>query len=536
MQVEDKIKNVKHDDEKSNFLTYSGLNCCQSDILNADWEKDGDIFNRAQYTDRLNNLVKNTKAPYVIALSSAWGTGKTYFLNAWKNKHAYKEGDTDKTPCVYFSAWENEEDDPRIAVVSAIRESLIKSKLLDAVEMTSAAQNLLSCVLSPSVGGRLLLRLGVSGLNKFFDSDVLDTLVNVSGEEAEKILDKYTEKNQNKKLFNEALTSIVEQVKEKTNSPILVMIDELDRCKPDYVISLLESIKHFFSINGLVFVLAIDKNQLLSVVEHTFGLKNEYSQIYLEKFIDLFFELPEADIITYAVKLIKEYFSDIPEEFQDNPEVTSYYNKFRIQLHHAVLLKIISSSIQNISSLRNFEKKIYKFITIYKAYKPCFAYAMLLLKNIMYIDRKASFDEFLCQEMFGKDAIRSDKVWVSKELYINTFGNSKSSTFSKMNLIKNNQVEYRFDNSLPLQDIIYMSLESMLHNHVAFIPQNLSYSRIKVAFIICSKIPQLGVPLSYTDNSSTQLIDKDAIPQIQNELNSMLDFGNLISASDSSNT
>ena len=34
------------------------------------------------------------------------------------------------------------------------------------------------------------------------------------------------------------------------------MIDELDRCRPDYAITYLETIKHIFSIKGTAFVLA----------------------------------------------------------------------------------------------------------------------------------------------------------------------------------------------------------------------------------------------------------------------------------------
>ncbi len=534
MQKEDRLENKETTGDDHDTLL--GLNSCQSDVLYANWEIDGDIFNREQYADRLNNLVKNTKVPYVIALSSAWGTGKTYFLNAWKNKYGYKEGETDKTPCVYFSAWENEEDDPRIAIVSAIKVTLQKSNLLEVKEAESLVKKTVKSFTKPSVLGKLGSRLFKEYLNKKTDNEIDDVFAEVFSEQAESLLDRYAERSESKVDFIKELKSIIEKIKEKTNSPILVMIDELDRCKPDYVISLLEAIKHFFSISGLVFILAIDKNQLLSVVEHTFGLKNEHSQIYLEKFIDLFFELPKADIRTYAIQFIKEHFPILPEEFQDNQEADNYYSTFRVHLHHAVLLRIVESSLSDLNSLRNFEKKFFKFVIIYKAYQPCFAYAMLLLKNILTVDRKVTFKEFLCKDMFEKDALYQEGVWGSAILRVQNFGSSTGNKFRLSTLLKNDDVEYKFDSATPLHEIIFLSLEVMLHNQVVFLPQNSTYTKKELPLNVCSGIAQLKEALSHTTNKSTKKLSQDAIKQIQDELNSMLDFGNLISANDTSNT
>ncbi len=419
-----------------NSEQFSGLNSCCVDVLSADWDRDGDIFNRSQYADRLNTLVKNTKSPYVIALSSAWGTGKTYFLNAWKNKHGYKENDTNKTPCIYFSAWENEEDDPRIAIVSAIKTNLECNKLLQKKETESFAKKATKCITKPQIFGKLVLRIFKEYFNKKTENSIDDIFAETFSEQAESLIDRYAEKNENKLDFIKELKNIVEQVKTKTNSPILIMIDELDRCKPDYVIHLLESIKHFFSVNGLVFVLAIDQNQLLSIVEHTFGLKDEQRQIYLEKFIDLFFKLPEADIIVYAKQLILEYFSEVPMEFihpmgseYTNP-LTSTIPSFYADLatHQQVLLKIVEDSLEDITSLRNFEKRFFKFLTIYKAYKPCFAYFMLLFKNILTVDKKTKFNEFLCKKLFEKSVNGSEEIWTNEILQISLYISSERAT------------------------------------------------------------------------------------------------------------
>ena len=50
--------------------------------------------------------------------------------------------------------------------------------------------------------------------------------------------------------------------KEECPLPFVFFIDELDRCKPDFAIELLERAKHLFNIPGILFVLALDRNQL----------------------------------------------------------------------------------------------------------------------------------------------------------------------------------------------------------------------------------------------------------------------------------
>ena len=52
---------------------------------------------------------------------------------------------------------------------------------------------------------------------------------------------------------------------------MVFIIDELDRCRPDFAIRLIERIKHFFDISKIVFVLVIDKTQFSKVICHNYG-------------------------------------------------------------------------------------------------------------------------------------------------------------------------------------------------------------------------------------------------------------------------
>ena len=75
-----------------------GCNRRGEDEQNASWEKDK--LDRKPHADRLTALIQNTRGPYVIGLTSPWGSGKTFFLRAWERDLVEQ-----KKPCVYFNAW-----------------------------------------------------------------------------------------------------------------------------------------------------------------------------------------------------------------------------------------------------------------------------------------------------------------------------------------------------------------------------------------------------------------------------------------------
>ena len=68
-------------------------------------------------------------------------------------------------------------------------------------------------------------------------------------------------------------------------APLIFIIDELDRCKPSFALSVLECMKHVFSANGVCFVLVTNLVELTAMVKHTYGL--EHPERYLEKFYHL---------------------------------------------------------------------------------------------------------------------------------------------------------------------------------------------------------------------------------------------------------
>ncbi|ETD81827.1 KAP family P-loop NTPase fold protein [Rhodobacter capsulatus] len=67
---------------------------------------------------------------------------------------------------------------------------------------------------------------------------------------------------------------------------VVVLIDELDRCHPDYAIAFLEAMKLVFNAEGFVFCLFVNADYLESLAQHRFGTKDA-GERYLEKFVDI---------------------------------------------------------------------------------------------------------------------------------------------------------------------------------------------------------------------------------------------------------
>lgn len=105
----------------------------------------------------------------------------------------------------------------------------------------------------------------------------------------------------------------------RINKPIIIIIDELDRCRPDYAVKTLETLKHFFDIPGFVFVLAIDEDQLKSSVETLYGTKNFDG--YKRKFINNSFILPAPNKVNFTHFLYeKTGFKTIAQQFEDREQ------------------------------------------------------------------------------------------------------------------------------------------------------------------------------------------------------------------------
>ncbi len=273
-----------------------------------------DLFGRKNFGIALANIVKNAADPLVISLDGNWGEGKSTFIKTWQ-KILNKE----KVPNIYIDAFESDYvDDAFMVVAGAITDYVAehappkKSK-----EFIDKAKNVGAHVLSLSA--KIGIRAISAGVIK--DTDLKDfskigedISKDISSSAEKYIKDRLTnhkEERQSIEHFRSFLSTIPSSLKEPSESPLTVIIDELDRCRPSFAVEMLEKIKHLFSVPNVNFILVINKKQLQESIKSSYGA-NIDAHTYLQKFINIESTLPKkkgrnGDIENYCRHLATQY-------------------------------------------------------------------------------------------------------------------------------------------------------------------------------------------------------------------------------------
>lgn len=188
----------------------------------------------------------------------------------------------------------------------------------------------------------------------------------------------------------ENLKKFLRKWTETIDKPVVVIIDELDRCRPDYAVKTLEVLKHFFDIPGFVFVLAIDEEQLKSSVETLFGTKNFDG--YKRKFINNSFLLPNPDKVSFTNFLYQR--SDIATVIQ-----TIQANQKDL-IFKANFMNLSSPLGQQIKRFNNYQTIDHIIINYFAYYSYWFNFTLRHMEQI--------FDRFV---LFTKSILSNDELF-----------------------------------------------------------------------------------------------------------------------------
>ena len=266
----------------------SGLSIKAKELeINPDDPFSDDALGRKEIAVALTNLVKDEENPLVVGLHGSWGTGKTYLLKRWQ-----QELKNDNFQAIYFSAWEDDFiDDPLVSIIGQLWDEL-KSPAF-----TSLLNTAKECALP-------LLKTGMGNAIKSATAGIADFKADDFKSSAKQFFGEYANAHKKQKHLNTSLKKLAKKVRKDTKHPLIFIIDELDRCRPTYAISLLERIKHLFNVPNIVFVLGIDKIQLKISIESIYGSEMDTDN-YLRRFIDINFSLPVASTPEFCKHMLE---------------------------------------------------------------------------------------------------------------------------------------------------------------------------------------------------------------------------------------
>lgn len=271
-----------------------------------------DILNRKPYGQSLANLIDNSNNDsLVISINSNWGEWKSYFLHMWKNYLISEKWHK----VIYFDAFKSDFlDDPFVALLWEILKSY-ESDINSLWKIKEKWRNILKSIIPLS--WKILARLAL-----WWDIESVDNQIEkaIEGDLAQFIsmtLEEYSNKDKSILVFKETLEKIIAE-----KWKVVFIIDELDRCRPDFAVRLLERIKHFFNIKWLYFVLGINKLQLEKYIINIYW--DIDANTYLHKFIDIETILPKSlkknSIEDHYKNFITKSFADYHDVWNENLE------------------------------------------------------------------------------------------------------------------------------------------------------------------------------------------------------------------------
>lgn len=309
-----------------------------------------DVLSRNKKLVILAKILLNQKENIIISIDGNWGCGKTFFIKQFEyilkkietfkdntifceeDKNVFKKLSNDNL-IVYYNAWENDDhDNPLESMMFSILNEFPQQK-------------------SQLISFDEYRKLIVSFFNDIVKAASMETIdlkhfsEMKSYEDMTKSVMTIEEK---KSVFNKLIDNILTK-----NQRLILIIDELDRCKPSFAVKILETIKHFYFNHKITIIVATNNSELSHTIRNYYG--NGFDGYgYLNKFYDAIISLDSHNLKKYLQNQLNFCNKTwMPHDF-------SY-----------VILKHYNFSLRECN----------KFITIYN-----------LLKN--YIENESTFDKY----------------------------------------------------------------------------------------------------------------------------------------------
>lgn len=274
-----------------------------------------DLLDRQGFVDQLINVAETlsmNKKSASYAINGDWGVGKTFVLELFEKQiGAYQqEGTTlNKYIVFHYNCWKYDYyEEPIVALVASLLDQIDEQTNLLPEDKKNAFKATIK-----AVGISLWGKAKENIKDKFgFDIDEIENILrNMQSQiEHQKAPFEYDSYFNFKKAL-EKLSDAIQKLSE--DQTVILVVDELDRCLPEYGIKILERLHHVFSdASNVQVILAVDKHQMENTVKQIYGEKVSVER-YLKKFID------------FEIKLVTGKISNIVEE-----EYPAYYDMFTL--------------------------------------------------------------------------------------------------------------------------------------------------------------------------------------------------------------
>ncbi|MBB3324887.1 P-loop NTPase fold protein [Atlantibacter sp. RC6] len=315
-----------------------------------------DEYQRKKIAINIKRLISYGIDISPIVIDGEWGTGKTEFCLKLQNFFS-----TDDIGCkvIYIDAFkEDHSDDPLLTMTAAIA-AVLPPKEKTALISKAIPALKFGLKTTLKAGSNWLLRNNVDQLAEEFKDSLINTNNAIIDNTIESLIQEHIDLDGNLNALREKLKEI------STNNKIIIIIDELDRCRPSYSVNLLEKIKHIFNVENVYFLLTTNKSQLQASVNHIYGSSINSKQ-YLDKFIKYTISLPltHNDDYNYLIYNSIKHWDLLSNNSEKLKEVNNEYGS-----HIKDILMIKALSLREIETFAR-HLEIYQILADECAIKP----------------------------------------------------------------------------------------------------------------------------------------------------------------------
>lgn len=284
----------------------------------SDKESDIDFLNFNETAESIKDLItEKNLMPISVGVFGDWGAGKSTILELTKH---LLENDTKDYIQVHFDAWTFQGyDDAKAALLETIASTLIKKaeddKALKAKAKEFAGRidkiRLMGFLIDGGAAlagiptmGRFQKFLGLFSGGEDGELDAADVKGAVDG--AKDVAKQNKDLIKAKKSFSppkeiKEFRKAYSDLLKEFDKPLIVYVDNLDRCSPFNAISTLEAIRLFLFLPNTAFVIAADEDMIrLAVPEYHKGASQRHQTDYLDKLIQIPVHVPRPG--TYEIR------------------------------------------------------------------------------------------------------------------------------------------------------------------------------------------------------------------------------------------
>lgn len=221
---------------------------------------------------------------FSFAIDGRWGCGKTFIINM------LEERIKDKYLVINFNCWKYDyHEEPVVAIMSVIVDTLNKiaaeenpPKFVNKDTFKNIAKLLVGTSAKLIKAGAQIDLSGILKLGKEV----------ITAEYKDMISKDFDSKDSLTKAMNVITMALCLAHSEKK---VLFIVDELDRCLPEYAIKVLERLHHVNENSKFVTMLSINKKELAGSIAKVFGRSendDSFVDYYLQKFVGIVIPVP----------------------------------------------------------------------------------------------------------------------------------------------------------------------------------------------------------------------------------------------------